>query len=132
MSERDIMQEIMVRASVIGHRLFRNNVGTGWVGQFIKPKRMQSYMLGEKDVIIKNARPLHAGLCIGSSDTIGWRTVIITPEMVGQKIAQFVACEVKDKGGVTGEQVSFMGAVSLAGGLSFVARSPDEMAEKMK
>lgn len=127
MGEKEIMDAIMVKASTLGRRLLRNNVGTGWVGQFIKPKRMTSYMLGENDVILKNARPLHAGLCTGSSDLIGWIPVKITPEMVGTVIAQFWACEVKDKGGMTGEQASFLSTVRDAGGRGDVARSPDEI-----
>lgn len=132
MSEKDIMQAGMVRASQLGHRLFRNNTCMAWAGQVIRPKRLTSYMLSESDVIIKNARPIHAGLCPGSSDTIGWTTKIITPEMVGQKIAQFTACEFKDKGGVTGEQVLFISAVTNAGGKAFVARSIEDVVENMK
>ena len=35
------------------------------------------------------------GLCKGSSDLIGLRSLEITPELVGQRLAQFVALEVK-------------------------------------
>lgn len=33
-----------------------------------------------------------------SGDLIGWHTIIITPEMVGRKIAQFVSRECKPEG----------------------------------
>lgn len=132
MSEAEIMREIMVKASEIGNRLFRNNVGTGWVGQVLRPRKLQSYLLGESDVIVKNARPLHAGLCNGSSDTIGWRSIVITPDMVGKRFAQFAACEVKAGTRETIEQRSFMTAVRVAGGWAETAHSPEEYAEKSK
>jgi hypothetical protein len=40
------------------------------------------------------------GLCKGSSDLIGLRSLEITPELVGQRLAQFVALEVKAAQGV--------------------------------
>ena len=35
----------------------------------------------------------------GSSDLIGFKTVKITPEMIGQEIAQFVLLEIKTESG---------------------------------
>ena len=40
------------------------------------------------------------GLCKGSSDLIGLRVLEITPKLVGQRLAQFVALEVKTAQGV--------------------------------
>jgi hypothetical protein len=40
------------------------------------------------------------GLCKGSSDLIGLRSLEITPELVGLRLAQFVALEVKAAQGV--------------------------------
>ena len=100
-------------------RMFRNNVGTGWQGQVV------SKDLGA--VVIQNARPLHAGLCVGSSDLIGWKTVTITPDMVGQQVAMFVAAEVKTATGrLTGEQQNFLNKVRDAGGLAVVIRSEND------
>ena len=100
-------------------RMFRNNVGTGWQGQVV------SKDLGA--VVIQNARPLHAGLCVGSSDLIGWKTVTITPDMVGQQVAMFVAAEVKTATGrLTGEQQNFLNKVRDAGGLAVVIRSENQ------
>lgn len=94
--------------------LFRNNVGTAWTGDVNR--------LSTGDILIKNPRPFHAGLCKGSSDLIGWRSVTITPEMVGQQIAVFCAVEVKDgKGRPTKEQVHFINTLVKAGGLGCVA-----------
>lgn len=71
-------------------------------------------------------RLVRYGLCPGSSDLIGLRTVTITPDMVGQRLAVFTAIEVKDRGRVTPEQQRFITAVQQAGGLAGVARSVDD------
>lgn len=102
-----------------GVRVFRNNVGMAWAGQV---QRMR-----DGSVLIKNARPLHAGLCAGSSDLIGWTVVEITPDMVGRKIAVFTAVETKTATGkATTEQLHFINTVRAAGGFSGVARNEQE------
>lgn len=99
-------------------RIFRNNVGTGWQGKSVRKGTV---------LIIENPRPLHAGLCEGSSDLIGWTTVEVTPDMVGRKVAVFTAVEVKtNKGRVSDEQANFIQQVRNAGGIAGVARSEDE------
>ncbi len=100
-------------------RMFRNNVGTGWQGQVV------SRELGA--IVLQNARPLHAGLCVGSSDLIGWKSVTITPDMVGQQVAVFVAAEVKTASGrLTGEQTNFLDKVRAAGGIAVVVRDENQ------
>lgn len=86
-------------------RLFRNNTGA------------------LKD---QHGRMVTFGLCKGSSDLIGWRTVTITPEHVGRQLAVFVAIEVKDRGRATPEQQAFLDAVVTLGGLAGIARSVDD------
>ena len=71
-------------------------------------------------------RLVRYGLCPGSSDLIGLRQVTITPDMVGQTIAQFVAIEVKDRGRLTEQQQAFITIVQQAGGLAGVARSVED------
>ena len=66
------------------------------------------------------------GLCKGSSDLIGWRSLTITPDMVGQTVAVFAAIEVKDRGAPTPEQLHFIAQVQAAGGLAGVARTVAE------
>jgi hypothetical protein len=86
--------------------LFRNNTGT------------------LKDA---NGRPVQFGLCKGSADLIGWRSVTITPEMVGQQIAVFTSIEVKSSSGrVKPEQQQWLLGVQKAGGIAGVARSVGE------
>lgn len=120
MKEGNIQRAIQLFLSRFQNvRLFRNNVGQGWVGQLISNKN--------GTVTLANARPLHAGLCDGSSDLIGWKTVEITPEMVGQKIAVFTAVEIKtEKGRPTEAQNNFLSVVNRSGGIGFVARNENE------
>lgn len=127
MTEATLMREIQVAASRAGYRLFRNNVGTGWTGHVLRFAGPASIMMYPGDIVIREARPLHAGLCKGSSDLIGWRTVTITEEMIGQAVALFLTVEVKNSSGrLTTEQQAFLKTVNGAGGIAVVARSVEE------
>lgn len=67
------------------------------------------------------------GLVTGSSDLIGWKSVSVTQEMVGQQVAVFVALEVKTpKGRATDEQKNFVNVVNAAGGKAAIVRSVSE------
>jgi len=64
------------------------------------------------------------GLFPGSGDLIGWRTVTITPDMVGKPIAQFLSIEVKTTTGkVRPDQSNWLKQVNISGGLAIIARS---------
>jgi hypothetical protein len=64
------------------------------------------------------------GLARGSADLIGWRTITITPDMVGRQLAVFISIEVKtERGRVRPEQHAWLAAVTGAGGIAGVARS---------
>ncbi len=105
-SEQTIQQHIRLACSIGSCRLFRNNTGT------------------LRDI---NGRPVTFGLCKGSADLIGWRSVTITPEMVGQQIAVFTSIEVKAATGrIRPEQQQWLNAVQAAGGIAGVARSVGE------
>ena len=100
-------------------RIFRNNTGMGWIGQVVSKT--------PTTITLKNPRPLHAGLCTGSSDLIGWKSVVITPDMVGKTIAAFTAVEVKTSSGrATADQLNFIEQVRKAGGIAGIVRSPEE------
>ena len=73
-SEQTIQQHIRIACSTGDTRLFRNNTGT---------------------LRDQHGRPVQFGLCKGSADLIGYRTITITPEMVGQQVAVFTSIEVK-------------------------------------
>ena len=93
-------------------RLLRNNVG----GLKDATGRFVAYGLGS-----------HGGHILrGPSDLIGWRTIAITPDMVGSQVAVFAAIEVKDKAKATPEQKQFIAQVLQAGGLAGVAHSVKE------
>lgn len=67
------------------------------------------------------------GLAPGSPDLVGWRTVTVTPEMVGQRLAVFCGLEVKIPGGrVRADQMHFLDRLRDAGGVAGVVRSEDE------
>lgn len=124
MAERDIQREIMLACCRGRVRLFRNNVGTGWTGDALHIARNGTVGVKRGDVLIRQARPLHAGLCEGSSDLIGWASVTITPEMAGQTVAVFLAPEVKtDRGYPSESQRRFLDAVNAAGGRAGIVRS---------
>jgi hypothetical protein len=109
-SEAKVEQDIVLAASEDGHRLLRNNVGA------YKDKRGMwiKYGVGGK----------------GGSDEIGWTTVIITPEMVGKKLAVFTAIEVKSETGrASADQKLFIGSVQRGGGIAGIARSAEDYRE---
>jgi hypothetical protein len=105
--ETVIQQNIRLALGKISNvRVFRNNVGS---------------------VKTDDGRVVNFGLCKGSSDLVGWQSVTVTPDMVGQKIARFVAIEVKSqKNKPTPQQQAFIDRVNADGGIAGIARSADE------
>ena len=99
------LEKIIKIAHTPRGRLLRNNVGAAKVGnRFIK------YGLGK-----------------GSSDLIGWTTVEITPDMVGQKVAVFTAVEIKTVNDRSSpEQRNFIEQVHKAGGLAGIVYNEEE------
>jgi len=82
-TESYVQSLVRLEAGRKGVKLWRNNVGvlndeTG------RPVR---YGLGNDSPALNKA--------IKSGDLIGWRSIIITPDLVGTKIAQFVSRECK-------------------------------------
>lgn len=82
-SEAYVQSLVRLEAPAKGVRLWRNNVGV---------------------LLDANGRPVRYGLAndsatlnreLKSGDLIGWRPVLITPDMVGRVIAQFVSRECK-------------------------------------
>jgi hypothetical protein len=104
-------------ASRFRTRLFRNTVG-----------RLQD----------RFGRWITYGLGVGSSDLIGYQVRIITPEMVGQKVAVFTAIEVKKPGRDTTHadhlrrQQAWIDAVVVDGGIGRIVRSEEELIEALK
>jgi hypothetical protein len=127
MKETNRLNEIMIGVSQIAAKIFRNNVGVGWAGKAEKQTRSRLVQVHPGDVVVRNARPLRAGLCVGSADLIGWVPVVITQEMVGTTVAVFLSLEVKtDTGVLTVEQRRFGDAVISDGGRAGVARNSSD------
>lgn len=131
MSEQIVQQRILLAHGSGDSRLWRNNVGTGWAGASTKVTagnlRATAQSLRPGDVVIRSGRPLHAGLCIGSSDLVGYRSEIVTSQMVGSRVAVFAAVEVKSSTGrPTAQQTRFLDHIRNAGGRSGIARSIDD------
>lgn len=108
MTEQQTQQAIRLQLSRGPVRLWRNNTGT---------------------LYDRQGRPVTFGLCKGSSDLIGFRTITIGPEHLGQQLAVFAAIEVKSATGrTTPEQRSFVELVQGVGGMAGVARSVSDAA----
>ena len=105
-SEQSIQQHIRIACSTGDTRLSRNNTGT---------------------LRDQHGRPVQFGLARGSADLIGYRTITITPDMVGQQVAVFASIEVKTPTGrIRPEQQQWLDAVQAAGGIAGVARSVED------
>jgi hypothetical protein len=105
-SEHEIQQRIRLTCGRGAVRLWRNNTGA---------------------LIDQQGRFVRFGLCKGSSDLIGLRSLEITPELVGQRLAQFVALEVKTAQGVLSpKQRAFLRVVQQLGGVAAACRSVEE------
>ena len=125
--ETSRQNKIRLALSSLGITNWRNNTGVGWAGKMIKGSGKMMFV-GKEDVIIRNARPLRAGLCKGSSDIIAIKSVLITPEMVGQVIGQFIAVEVKTPAGrPTKDQLNFNQQINHKGGIALFARNIEDI-----
>lgn len=119
-SEAALVNTVRLRFSRGEVRLFRNNVGEAWMGAAVRNP--------DGSVTIRKPMRVQYGLCVGSSDLIGWRSVTVTPEMVGHTVAVFVAAEGKvGRRKPTQEQQAFVDAVRAAGGRAGVFYSLDDV-----
>ena len=104
--EYEIQQRIRLACGRGTTRLWRNNTGA---------------------LVDRQGRLVRFGLCKGSSDLIGLRSVEITAAMVGQRIGQFIAIEVKTpQGAIRPEQESYLRLVQQFGGVAAICRSLED------
>ena len=66
--------------------MFRANVGSGWTGTVHKSSA--------RSVTSYGARRFSTGLPAGFPDLFGFRTITVTPGMVGKEIADFCGIEI--------------------------------------
>lgn len=109
MKESSVAVLVRLAAQRLGTTLFRNTVG-----------RFQ--VVDEKT---GDTRWVQTGLCVGSSDYIGFTEYTVKPEDVGRKIAVFTAIETKRASGgkKSAEQTAFVSRVHSAGGIAGFANS---------
>lgn len=127
MKEADFMRLMQRVASSLGARLFRQNTGMAWTSnktEIIKMEKKVTVRPG--DVVLRNARPFRSGFP-GWSDLGGWKTVEITPDMVGSRFAQYVAAEIKVETKSTQDQADYLAAVIRAGGRAAVVKSEEDL-----
>jgi hypothetical protein len=109
MTESEIQRQIRIAMNTGQTRAWRNNIAKlkvrgQWVGFGIPGK--------------------------GGSDLLGFHTITVTPEHVGQKFAVFLAVECKSATGKpTPEQENFIQFVQSAGGIAGIARSAEDARE---
>lgn len=102
-SEADIMRNIQIAMSELGHRVFRVNTGLFYT---------------------KMGIPVRCGMVNGGSDLVGW---------LGDGSGRILAIEVKSRRGrEEQDQIAFALAVQKAGGCAFFARSVEDATEKIK
>lgn len=121
MDESEIQQRIQIAAPGFRCQLLRNNSGA------FKDAHGRWSWFG-----LGNISKRHSDR-IKSSDLIGWRTIQVTPEMVGQTLAVVVAVEVKKPDWIRdlkdkreNAQEAFIDWVRAAGGFAGFAKSIED------
>ena len=116
MSENAVTSHVRLAAAQLGVTLWRNNCG----GFYDEQGRFVRYGLGSEAKV-------------ASSDWVGIRPVLITPEMVGQVLGVFTAVEMKKEGWHfnpddkhESDQKHFIDIVNANGGMSGFAQSVDD------
>lgn len=129
MLEAPNQRSIWAAACFIGRTvLFRLNTGMAWVTSGGKATRLPS-----GDVLVPGGRPMTLGFgrpdnkpVAGAGDLIGWHSMVITPEMVGCRVAVFTSVECKrPKGGrASADQENWRDQVRADGGIAVIANTP--------
>jgi hypothetical protein len=95
-------------------RLFKTDAGPAYQGEVVKHDGQM--------LILKNPRKI-VGLPSGWPDLTGFESVVITPDMVGQKVAIFVGEEIKaGKDRMSTEQKKFQKLILSFGGIFRIVR----------
>jgi hypothetical protein len=136
MKESNVLRSAWLAVASVGATMFRINTGKAWLSGGGEP-----YRLKDGSVVVPNARPIALGFADpkgdpieGTSDLGGWTTIVVTPEMVGQKVAVFTVIETKESGGGRKRtaQKNFIARVIAAGGIGGFASSAEAAVEIIK
>lgn len=118
MTEFELYSQIMSALSHGDTRLFRQNAGFAWQGQVIE---QSAYRL-----VLAHPRAIKLG-CPGMADLGGITSVVITPDMVGQRVGIDLQIEVKSESGrPTREQLAYLQTLSALGSRAGIARSVED------
>lgn len=124
--ENEVQQKVQIEAAYHGCKLMRNNSGAckDSTGRLIR------FGLG-------NISKSHSDR-IKSSDLVGFTTVIITPDMVGKRVAVFTALEVKasdwefSSTGRERAQLAFIDWVKAHGGIASFIHNAEHVRDILK
>jgi len=118
MNESPILKDVVnILNRLPDVRIFRNNTGMAYQGNMVS--------IGD-DRFLAHPRPITFGLMEGSADLIGWRSLVVTPAMVGGRVAVFASIETKrndGRGRRATEQKTWAQQVQRFGGFSGFAES---------
>jgi hypothetical protein len=119
------MKLAQIEATKKGWRLFANTIYAGWTGRMRREWKDSSGGIG---VELCKAAWRTFGLGAGSLDLVGFRPLVITPDMVGQTIAQYVEVDAKTQGAarLRPEQKNRARVIREAGGFAGIAMRIEE------
>ena len=125
MTHRNLRSKILLEANKIPNvKLWPNAVGFAFNGEVVSKIPKNS-----RYIILKNPRPVKYGLCPGSLDCIGFKTVIIN----GSPIPRFIAIDAKKDGDVLSDkQKRFIKMVRQNGGYADECRKPERVIDVFK
>lgn len=125
MKESNVLRQCWLAVAALGTTLFRVNTGKAWVGKGVRQPDGNVLVIGGRPVALGFGMP-NGDPLVGTSDLVGWTEFVITPEMVGRKVAVFTVIETKESGGgqQRKEQINFIDRVRQAGGIAGFASSP--------
>lgn len=115
MDESELSARWLLNAGALpGVRLFRNQVGAGWMGKMTQ-RDIGVVTLRPGDVVLRNARFTKFGLAPGSSDFVGWDH------------GTFLSVEMKTLiGKARRDQENWLHQVATNGGIARIVRDPDD------
>lgn len=127
--ETSALKKCWAAIGLAGSKVFRLNSGKAWAGKGTR--------LDDGSILIRHGQLILAGLgdpnneaIKGPPDLFGWTSMVVTPEMVGMKIAVATGFEGKQEvgGRVSKDQKTFHAALRRDGGIVGVVRTPEDVA----